>query len=72
MFGAMGLGNAAAFAPDVGKAQVSARRIIYLIDTKPTLDYTTSDGNKLPVSFLLTCNFAKLTVLNLCIFLNDI
>ncbi|BFY98378.1 hypothetical protein BsWGS_01418 [Bradybaena similaris] len=57
VYGAMGLGNAAAFAPDVGKAQLSARKIIHLIDTKPTLDYTTSDGNKLPNEYKAEISF---------------
>ncbi|KAK0070339.1 multidrug resistance protein 1A, partial [Biomphalaria pfeifferi] len=44
VFGAMGMGNASAFAPDVGKAQTSARHIIYLLDSKPSLDYSSTDG----------------------------
>ena len=51
VFGAMGLGNASAFAPDVGKAQNSAKRIIALIDSEPTLDHTSTEGGKLQVRF---------------------
>ena len=49
VFGAMGLGNASAFAPDLGKAQTSAKRIIHILDSKPSIDYSSPDGSKLPV-----------------------
>ena len=49
VFGAMGLGNASAFAPDIGKAQNSAKRIIALIDSQPTLDHASTEGVKLQV-----------------------
>ena len=49
VFGAMGLGNATAFAPDVGKATTSAKKIVQLLDSKPTIDYTSTAGNKLLV-----------------------
>ncbi|XP_012936337.1 ATP-dependent translocase ABCB1 isoform X2 [Aplysia californica] len=51
VFGAMGLGNASAFAPDVGKAQTAAKRILHLIDSQPSIDYSSPDGNKLPNNF---------------------
>lgn len=63
VFGAMGLGNATAFAPDVGKAQTSAKRIIQIMDSKPSIDYTNTDGDKLGVCFT--------TQLYLCLCIND-
>ena len=45
----MSLGNASGFAPDAGKAQNSAKRILALIDSEPTLDHTSTDGTILPV-----------------------
>ncbi|XP_035829100.1 ATP-dependent translocase ABCB1 isoform X2 [Aplysia californica] len=51
VFGAMGLGNASAFAPDVGKAQVAAKRILHLLDSQPSIDHTSPDGNKLPSDY---------------------
>ena len=53
VFGAMGLGNATAFAPDVGKATTSAKKIVQLLDSQPTIDYTNKDGNKLLVRFVI-------------------
>ncbi|KAK6964306.1 multidrug resistance protein 1A, partial [Biomphalaria glabrata] len=47
VFGAMGLGNAMAFAPDAGKAKTSAQHILHLLDSKPSLDYSSPDGLKL-------------------------
>lgn len=47
VFGAMALGNASAFAPDAGKAQVSAQRIIKLLDKQPVIDSESQDGDKL-------------------------
>ncbi|CAL1526271.1 unnamed protein product [Lymnaea stagnalis] len=61
VFGAMGMGNASAFAPDVGKAQNAAKHIIYMLDSKPTLDYTTSDGLKLPENFNAEVKFNEVT-----------
>ena len=52
VFSAMALGNASAFAPDAGKAQVSAQRIIKLIDSKPSIDSNSEEGKTLPVSHL--------------------
>ena len=49
VFGAMALGNASAFAPDVGKAQISAQRIIKLMDAKPSISSASEEGNTLPV-----------------------
>ncbi|KAK3746942.1 hypothetical protein RRG08_030352 [Elysia crispata] len=57
VFGAMGLGNASGFAPDVGKAQNSAKRILALIDSVPTLDYTSTDGSKLPANYQASIQF---------------
>ncbi|GFO24716.1 multidrug resistance protein 1 [Plakobranchus ocellatus] len=57
VFGAMGLGNASGFAPDVGKAKNSAKRILALIDFQPTLDYTSTEGSKLPNSYQAAVEF---------------
>ncbi|KAK7110228.1 ATP-dependent translocase ABCB1-like isoform X2 [Littorina saxatilis] len=51
VFSAMALGNASAFAPDAGKAQISAQRIIKLIDGQPSIDSQSSEGKKLPPNF---------------------
>ncbi|XP_059173798.1 ATP-dependent translocase ABCB1-like isoform X1 [Physella acuta] len=61
VFGAMGMGNATAFAPDVGKAQNAAKHIIYLLDSKPTLDYTSTEGQKLPESYKAEIKFENVT-----------
>lgn len=45
----MALGNASAFAPDAGKAKVSAQRIIKLLDKQPVIDSESQDGDKLQV-----------------------
>ncbi|RUS84570.1 hypothetical protein EGW08_007665 [Elysia chlorotica] len=57
VFGAMGLGNASAFAPDIGKAQNSAKRIIALIDSQPTLDHTSTAGDKLQATYQASVTF---------------
>ncbi|KAL8570376.1 hypothetical protein ACOMHN_035794 [Nucella lapillus] len=44
VFSAMALGNASAFAPDAGKAQSSAQRIIKLLDSQPSIDSQSKDG----------------------------
>ena len=49
VFGAMALGQMSHFAPDAGKAQASAARIFYLLDRKPAIDSSSTDGQK-PVS----------------------
>ncbi|XP_076435076.1 ATP-dependent translocase ABCB1-like isoform X2 [Babylonia areolata] len=51
VFGAMALGNASAFAPDAGKAQVSAQRIIKLIDNVPSINSQSTEGRTLPNGF---------------------
>ena len=50
IFGAMGVGQASSFAPDYGKAKISAARIFALFDREPALD-SNPDGEK-PVSSL--------------------
>ncbi|KAH9508579.1 ATP-dependent translocase ABCB1 [Bulinus truncatus] len=61
VFGAMGMGNASAFAPDVGKAQTAAKHIIYLLDSKPTLDYSSPDGLVLQDSCKADIKFESVT-----------
>ncbi|XP_076435094.1 ATP-dependent translocase ABCB1-like [Babylonia areolata] len=51
VFGAMALGNASAFAPDAGKAQVSAQRIIKLLDSVPSINSQSTEGRRLPDGF---------------------
>lgn len=51
VFSAMALGNASAFAPDAGKAQVSAQRIIKLLDLNPSIDSQSPDGKRLPEQY---------------------
>ena len=50
----MALGNASAFAPDAGKAKVSAQRIFKLLDARPTIDSNSTEGSHLPVSYGLS------------------
>lgn len=50
VFGAMALGQASAFAPDYTKAKLAANRIFYLLDSQPSIDSSSDDGEKL-VSF---------------------
>ena len=47
IFGAMGVGQAAAFAPDYDKAKVSANRMFYLFDHVPAIDSSDESGTKL-------------------------
>ncbi|KAK0066802.1 ATP-dependent translocase ABCB1 isoform X7 [Biomphalaria pfeifferi] len=61
VFGAMGLGNAMAFAPDVGKAKASAKHILHLLDSKPSLDYSSPDGLKLKDSCEAEIKFEEVT-----------
>jgi hypothetical protein len=43
VFGAMAVGQASQFAPDYGKAKISAARVFDLIDQEPLIDsYSTS------------------------------
>jgi hypothetical protein len=53
VFSAMALGNASAFAPDAGKAQTSAQRIIKLLDSEPSIDSQSKEGKTLPVGLRL-------------------
>ena len=43
---ALQVGHATSFAPDYGKAKVAAARIFELLDQKPTIEYSDSDGKK--------------------------
>ncbi|XP_076438765.1 ATP-dependent translocase ABCB1-like [Babylonia areolata] len=51
VFGAMALGNARAFAPDAGKAKVSAQHIIKLLDSVPSINSQSTEGRRLPKGF---------------------
>lgn len=57
VFGAMGVGNASAFAPDAGKAQISAARIFQIIESEPDIDYTKKEGKKLQTSYKAEITF---------------
>ncbi|XP_052095836.1 ATP-dependent translocase ABCB1-like isoform X5 [Mytilus californianus] len=46
VFGAMALGQASAFAPDAAKAQASSEVIFPLLDTTPTIDAESENGEK--------------------------
>ncbi|KAK7508463.1 hypothetical protein BaRGS_00000029 [Batillaria attramentaria] len=59
VFTAMGLGNASAFAPDAGKAKVSAQRIIKLLDKAPVIDTTSEDGTKLVTGYIPQVEFRE-------------
>ena len=47
MFTALSIGRASSFAPDASKAQVSAAKIIALLNRKPQIDASSSEGIKL-------------------------
>lgn len=49
VFGALAIGAAGSFAPDYTKAKLAAQRVFALIDTKPSIDSYSTDGEK-PVS----------------------
>ena len=49
VFGAIGAGQAGAFAPNYAKAKLSADRIFFLLDRVPVIDGYSEDGEK-PVS----------------------
>ena len=49
VFGAVGAGQAGAFAPNYAKAKLSADRIFFLLDRVPLIDGYSTDGEK-PVS----------------------
>ncbi|XP_076438755.1 ATP-dependent translocase ABCB1-like [Babylonia areolata] len=51
VIGAMAFGNASAFAPDAGEAQVSAQRIIKLLDSVPSINSQSTEGRRLPEGF---------------------
>ena len=44
---AMSIGRFSSFAPDAGKAREAAARMFVLIDSEPTIDPTSEEGNKL-------------------------
>ena len=56
VFGAVGAGQAGAFAPNYAKAKLSANRIFFLLDRVPAIDGYSQDGDK-PVSMhgYMTC-----------------
>ena len=47
IFGAVAVGQASAFAPNVAKATVSTNRIFSLLDRKPLIDNYSTEGQKL-------------------------
>lgn len=47
VFTALSIGRASSFAPDASKAQVSAAKILALINRKPDIDSSSSEGIKL-------------------------
>ena len=49
VFGAIGAGQAGAFAPNYAKAKLSADRIFFLLDRVPVIDGYSEDGDR-PVS----------------------
>ena len=54
VFGAIGAGQAGAFAPNYAKAKLSADRIFFLLDRVPVIDGYSQDGVK-PVSVAHLC-----------------
>ena len=51
LFGAMSLGQALSYAPDYGKAKISASRLFALFKRQPKIDNYSNEG-VLPVSVL--------------------
>ena len=47
IFGAIGVGQAGAFAPDYAKARLSANRIFALLDRVPVIDGYSEEGSKI-------------------------
>ena len=47
IFGAVGAGQAGAFAPNYAKARLSANRIFVLLDREPIIDGYSEEGTKL-------------------------
>lgn len=47
VFTALSIGRASSFAPDASKAQVSAAKILSLLNRKPSIDSASSEGLKL-------------------------
>ncbi|KAL8602924.1 hypothetical protein ACOMHN_062619 [Nucella lapillus] len=52
VFSAMALGNSSAFAPDAGKAKLSAQRIIKLLDSEPSINSDSTEGKTLPNGYV--------------------
>ena len=46
VFGAMTLGQISSFAPDYTKARLAAARVFDLLDLKPSIDTSSTDGIK--------------------------
>ena len=46
VFGAMSIGQASSFAPDAAKAQASAEHIFKLLDSVPSIDAYSTEGEK--------------------------
>ena len=51
IFSAMSVGQASSFAPDYGKAKISAGKILALFDRTPAIDNSNTEGEK-PVRIL--------------------
>ena len=47
VFGALAVGQASAFAPNIAKAKVSTNRIFSLLDREPIIDNYSSDGQEI-------------------------
>ncbi len=47
IFGAVAVGQASAFAPNYGKAKLSANRIFAILDRKPEIDNYSEEGEKM-------------------------
>ncbi|MCG8623978.1 MAG: hypothetical protein MJE68_18560 [Proteobacteria bacterium] len=58
VFGAIGAGQAGAFAPNYAKAKLSADRIFFLLDQVPVIDGYSEDGEKL-VSVVVLYNYVN-------------
>jgi hypothetical protein len=72
VFGAMGLGQASAFAPDYAKAQIAAKNIFELLDRVSLIDSSSNEGEK-PVSLInLICTLIQFQVVFEDIFISKL
>ena len=63
IFGAVGVGQAGAFAPDYTKARLSANRIFAILDRVPVIDGYSKEGSKIVSEAFLPLLFLPIIIL---------